>query len=166
MRNNHRPIPPGLSYAVERKAFGIALALTSLLSATLFFIHYSPARDNLYGYIQVGSDSQKILMTGVQIEDLSLILNRVLDPLLLLALCIPFWVLLHYLHYRRGSMSIYLMRRLPDRKLLHRQCWTLPLRCLALCAAVLLALLAIYVLIYIYATPAECLPLAYRRFVV
>ena len=79
-------------------------------------------------------------------------------------LFLPFWVGLHYAHYYRGSKSIYLMRRLPDRTLLHRQCWTLPLLALGLTLLVLVLLPALYYLIYRYATPAQCLPLAYRRF--
>ena len=159
-----RQLPPGLSYTRERNAFLRALAAVSALSLLLFLSgRYLPARKELFSYRRVGGQSVATLIPGAQLPDLLQLLDRVLDPLLLLLLFVPFWVLLHYRHYRRGSMSIYLMRRLPDRTLLHRQCWTLPLVGLVLTLGTILVLLLLYALIYILATPAVCLPPAYRR---
>ena len=158
-------VPPGLSYKRERNTMLRVLAVMTLLSVLIFLLsRYLPARRELFDHIRIGGKLVSTLIPGAQIQDFPQVMNRVLDPMLIAMLLAPVQVLLHYLYYRRGSMSIYLMRRLPDRGLLHRQCWTLPLLGLALTITITLILLGIYLLIYIYATPAACLPLAYRRF--
>ena len=156
-----RILPPGLNLRTERNAFLFALAAVSLITTGIFFLRYSSARDALFRH----SGRKPFLIPDAMMEEFPVLLDRVFVPLLLLMLFTPFWVLLHVLHYRRGSMSIYLMRRLPDRSLLHQQCWTLPLLGLLLTVLTTLLLLGIFTLVYIYATPAACLPLAYRRFV-
>lgn len=163
-RTSDRIIPPGISTASEKKLYFIALGICSLLSIALFALRYFPAREALFVNNYASGKAVSVLIPGAVIEDFPALLHRVFDPLFLLMALTPFVVLLHYLHYRRGSMSIYLMRRLPDRKLLHQQCWTLPLIALGLTALTTLLLLFFYFLIYLFATPAQCLPMAYRRF--
>ena len=158
MQNNmDQLLPPGLSLAQERKWYFLSLGATSLISTAIFLSHYTTARSNLFSQ----HFSRTMLIPGAMIEPFSVLLDHVMDPLILLLLCLPFWVVLHYLYFRQGSMSIYLMRRLPDRTLLHRQCWTLPVLGLMLVLLAGLLLLGIYYLIYRYATPAQCLSLAY-----
>lgn len=162
MKSNHsRWIPPGLSFASERHLFLVALSISSLLSAILFYVQYSQAWQTLFTRTY---NRPRTILPDAMMPDFRLLLPHVLDSLLLLMLLMPVLAVLHYLYYRRGSMSIYLMRRLPDRKLLHQQCLTLPLLGLALCILAALLLLAIYFLIYLYVTPAQCLPPVYRRF--
>ena len=63
-----------------------------------------------------------------------------------------------YLYFRKDSMSIYLMRRLPDKWELHRRCWGRPLIFFLQSLALILCLTAFYFLIYLLFTPAGCLP--------
>lgn len=63
-----------------------------------------------------------------------------------------------YLYHRKGSMSIYLMRRLPDSRELHRRCWGRPLIWVGRSVLLMTAILLFYVLVYIVFTPKECLP--------
>lgn len=160
MSSKYNQIPPGLSLSFERRLFLSALSGTSLLSVIFFYIRYSQARQALFMQVH----PTKVLIPGAVISDFSHLLHHVLTPLFLLMLLMPVFVVLHYLHYRRGSMSIYLMRRLPNRRLLHQQCWTVPLLGLGLCMLVTLLLLVLFLLIYMYATPSPCLPSVYRRF--
>ena len=160
--NSKRCVPPGLSLKQERNCFLWGLLAVSVVSLMIFALHYSNARALLFDPPRTGQE--KLLIPGAVIAEFSSLLIHVFDSLFLLILCLPFWVGLHYAHYRRGSMSIYLMRRLPDQSLLHRQCWTLPLLGLAAVLLTGLLLLGLYFLIYRCATPAQCLPLAYRRF--
>lgn len=76
-----------------------------------------------------------------------------------LVLCaMPLLALFAYLYHWRGSCSIYLMRRLPNRWELHRRCLTVPV-CGAVADLALLGLLwALCYLIYFLCTPAQCLP--------
>ncbi len=163
-RISDRMIPPGISAASEKTLYFIALGICSLLSMALFAFHYAPAREALFMNNYTSGKAVPVLIPGAVIEDFPVLLHRVFDPLFLLMALTPFVVLLHYLHYRQGSMSIYLMRRLPDGKLLHQQCWALPLVALGLTALTALLFLLFYFLIYLFATPAQCLPSAYRRF--
>ncbi len=74
-------------------------------------------------------------------------------------------LLLHYTYHYQGSKSIYLMRRLPDKGLMHRKAITLPIAEAVLTLLIALLIFTIYVLIYRYATPSEALPLdAWRMF--
>lgn len=79
-----------------------------------------------------------------------------LFPLVWLVMALE--VISAYGYHRMGSMSIYLMRRLPDRWELHRRCWTLPvLITLGSLASMGLIALVCYG-IYRGFTPAEWLP--------
>ena len=162
--NRDALLPPGLSPTLERKWFLVSLNAAWVLSAVIFQFRYSNARAPLFRASSYGGKTVRTVIPGTVIEDLGEVLHFVFAPLILLMLGMLLLALGHYLYYRQGSMSIYLMRRLPDRTLLHRQCLTLPLVGLLLCAAVVLALIFIYSAIYIYATPAQCLPALYRRF--
>jgi len=68
-------------------------------------------------------------------------------------------ILLNYRYHRKNSKSVYIMKRLPDRWEFHKRCLTLPFigMILAIVAAGVMGL--IYYGLYIYATPAQCLPL-------
>lgn len=63
-----------------------------------------------------------------------------------------------YAYHKKHSMSIYLMRRLPDRWELHRRCWGRPLIFTAGSFLLMGLVLAFYFLVYLILTPAECLP--------
>ena len=63
-----------------------------------------------------------------------------------------------YGSFRTGTMSIYLMRRLPDRWDLHRRCWGKPLILSLWGLGILAATVAFYFLIYVLFTPAGYLP--------
>lgn len=66
----------------------------------------------------------------------------------------------HYLYHRKDTMSIYLMRRLPDPMELHRRCWTMPILGTIGTPVMATVICAFYYLIYILATPRQCLPLS------
>lgn len=63
-----------------------------------------------------------------------------------------------YLYHRKGAMSIYLMRRLPDKWELHRRCWGRPLIYTAGSIGLMGLILLFYYMIYLLLTPAVCLP--------
>jgi len=63
----------------------------------------------------------------------------------------------HYLYHYQDSRSIYLMRRLPDRRELWRRCLTLPLLGLAACGVLSAIHVPAAYAIYIHSTPPQCL---------
>ena len=70
----------------------------------------------------------------------------------------PILVWRHYRFHTQDAMSVYTMRRLPDRWEYHRRCWTQPILS-AIAELLLYALLtALCWLIWYFATPAPCRP--------
>ena len=67
-------------------------------------------------------------------------------------------VMASYYYFKKDTMSIYLMRRLPDRWELHRRCWGKPLILSGLCLLIQAGLIALYFLIYLVFTPRGHLP--------
>lgn len=150
--------PPGTDIRRTVQVFLIALAAAVLLSGS-FLTRYRRAYNALFHWI--GQD--KVLVPDALMQDFNILLGNCFWAFPLLMLCLLALVVWNYLSYRQGSMSIYLMRRLPDRSLLHHQCWTLPLLGMAICILVCLGLLYIYHLIYLNCTPVQCLPASYGR---
>ena len=149
-----RHAPPGFPVQRERRFFLLCYGLSLVWSAGGWLLRYTSARNALYQYI----GRTKILAPGALMAPFGELLHRSFTGFALLAFVLAGAVLVHYSYYYKDAKPIYLMRRLPDRGLLHRQCWTLPLLGLALCAVTVLVLLGLYALIYHVFTPAECLP--------
>ncbi len=145
--------PPQADVGHEGLIFAIGAALAALYS-TIFLDRYFNARSDLYQWI----GDKKVLVEGLVMPEFSVLRVGVLNGFALLALSMLAAVLWHYMSYRVGSMSIYVMRRLPDQRVIHRQCWTLPILGAVLSGLAALLMLGIYYLVYLYATPAGCLP--------
>lgn len=77
---------------------------------------------------------------------------------LLAALAILSCGLWHYTYHYQGSKSIYLMRRLPNRRELLRRCLPLPLLGAALALLLGILTLALFYILYMTATPKAYLP--------
>ena len=152
--NTFRLAPPGVNLNHERTIFGLGGLAAILYAAAVWFGHYGDARDELYQ--QLGR--QKILIPGAQIAPFRDLLGTALAGFAVAVIMMLGMVVWNYQSYRQGSMSIYLMRRLPDKNLIHRQCWTYPVLGMALYVLTALVLLGIFYLVYRFATPAECLP--------
>ena len=65
----------------------------------------------------------------------------------------------YYSFHTQGAMSIYTMRRLPDRWELHRRCWMQPVLSTLAEFALFSVLTALCFALYYFATPAGHLPL-------
>lgn len=147
-----RHVPPGLNPRTERNVFFVGLAYAVLRSFGFFF----RLSDGLYR-LYTGTGEFRRLRSGAMMPDFVEILDSALLGFGLLALCMVVFLFDHYSYYRRGSKSIYLMRRLPNRWEQHRRCLTLPLAAIVLCALLALVLLCLYFLIYMLVTPEVCL---------
>ena len=82
------------------------------------------------------------------------ILGNCLGGYLILMIGMIFLGIYHYALHYRGSKSIYLMRRLPDQKELHRRCLTFPVAGILISLLLFLCLLAGYYCIYRFCTPS------------
>ena len=148
-----RCTPPGVDAAKECKHLILWLSLAAGLSLGTV-IRYLNARADLFETVA----GVRMLREGAVIADFHLLTGISFQGFVLLIPAILGLAVFHYAYYRRESMSIYLMKRLPDPAERHRRALTLPL--LAIAATVLLAawMRVIYFALYLLATPKICLP--------
>lgn len=154
-----RHLPPGWNWENLKSnlLWGHFFSSLTILS---FLSRYFRALDALYIYTQQPG--------GVLLREL--VPTRTITPFRYLILGTPWLGLVcftfvmaiqvwrYYASFSNGSMSIYLMRRLPDRMELHRRCWMQPL--LSAAAELLLfgALTGLCWLLWYFVTPAPCRP--------
>ena len=146
--------PPGISFAAERRWFAAGLVLAALWSLR-FVPGYLRALGALYETDRL--TGERSLLEGAVMPPFAEVLGSALAGFPVLALAMVFVAVLHYQSHVRGSRSILLMRRLPDRWELHRRCLAAPLLGLLAAAAAALALWLLYFAVYRLATPQECL---------
>ena len=70
--------------------------------------------------------------------------------------------LTHMQFHRKRSMSVYLMKRLPNPREYRIRCWGVPVLASLAALAEMALLFGIYYLIYLKFTPAQCLLAMYR----
>lgn len=136
------------------------IALTVAACRSLGFIgNYLDAWNALFTRRMTGSFREvRTLIAGATIRPFGWVVQDCFTLFPVFWLFMAAEVLACYAYHRQGSMSIYLMRRLPDRWELHRRCWGRPLIFTGLSLLLILALTALYFAIYLLFTPAECLP--------
>lgn len=154
-----RNSPPGIDLKQEWRVFLIGNIVSVCISFFAFIDKYIDARNQLFVY----EIDKKMLIEGAIIAPFSSLFSVYFSGFFLVACFLLGYVIHHYLYFRQDSMSIYLMKRLPDKRELHRRALTVP--CLAVLATIGVALAAIlfYFIIYILATPKACLPYAALR---
>ena len=155
-----RHLPPGWNWE-NLKANLIWGHFFSGLTMLSFLSRYFDAREALYAYTQHpnGTLLRELVPTRTIAPFHSLLQGWPLTGMWIFCLLMVFQVWRYYASFSTGTMSIYTMRRLPDKWELHRRCWTLPI--LSAAAEVLLfaALTLLCWLLYRFATPAGHLPL-------
>ena len=132
-------VPPGMEYKPEFRFYITGLVFSGLYSLS-FFIRYFDARYALYDHY----DYKSVLIDGVKIADFSSILGSALVGFGLLAVCMLGFIVYHYLYYRQGSKSIYLMKRLPSKIEIHKRAIALPLLAILGCLVMALTIMLIY----------------------
>lgn len=137
-------LPPGWPVRMELEFFFGAL-LAAFVWSLACPINLWNARSNLYYRTPSGRLMQR---TDTVVPSFESLLDASLWGFWILALALLGFVLMHYLYYRRDAKSIYLMRRLPDKGLLHRQCLTVPFWMILTVLVLGLVLLGLYNWIY------------------
>lgn len=149
-------IPPG--YDWDRLKAGLGWGYTLSALGTLPILHrYFYDRLSLYGTLP--DSTEKVLMPGTLVSAFG---EYWQDGPMYCFLCFLVYlaaqVVRNYRSHYTGSMSIYTMRRLPDKWELHRRCWTVPVLA-ALGALAMMAVLAgVYYWMYLMLTPDGHLP--------
>lgn len=154
-----RNSPPGMDLKPEWCVFLIGNIFSLLISFCDFMNRYTDARNQLFTYVI----DRRELIEGAVIVPFRNLLGPLFSGFFFVICFMLGCVIYRYSYYRQDSMSIYLMKRLSDRKELHRRALILPaLAILATLAAALVAVL-LYFMIYLLATPRACLPYAALR---
>ncbi|MBQ4562859.1 MAG: hypothetical protein IJA58_00090, partial [Lachnospiraceae bacterium] len=156
--------PPGLYWEREAKWVEAGVLGTAVLAILVFLVRCLTTVGNLYEYkwkLAENGAYQKVgygLKDGAMMPAVSELLGGSRIGFALVGLLIVIFAVNHYRHYRQESMSIYLMKRLPNRWEYHRRNLTLPVMFMgAVLAAMVLTELICYGG-YLALTPAGCLP--------
>lgn len=154
-------LPPGISAKQERSILVTGLALSIGWAALSYLYTYTMAVSRLY----LTMNGQRILDPAARMADFGQVFQFTPAGYLILAVWLltrGFWF---QAYHRQGSMSIYLMRRLPDPREYTRRCWTVPLAGIGGCLVLTVVTTALCYLIYVKCTPASCLvPGQWTRF--
>ena len=151
-----RNSPPGIDLGQEWRVFLIGNIASVIVSLFAFLAKYIDARDQLFVY----EIDRKILKEGAIIAPFSSLFSIYFLGFVLVALFLLGYVIYHYSYFRQESMSIYLMKRLPDKRELHKRALTVPVLAVLATICVALAAVLLYFVIYLLATPRACLPFA------
>lgn len=150
-----RNTPPGM----ERKnefTYAILGAIVTFVISLSFIPSYLAAREKLY--IILTPMSEPVLRDGVIMDSFLSLLLPCIAPMIIVAVSFLVFIIRAYRYYTEGSMSVYLMKRLPKRSELHRRAILIPLIMTASMLVFSLVLTFIYYLIYILFTPEGRLP--------
>lgn len=153
MKHLTRWIPLGLDPKVQRGWIGKGLLLGAAGNLR-FSLAYAAARRALYQRTPAGPR----LLPDAVMEPFSTLLQWGLYGCFAAAAAMAALALYYWRWHYRGSRSIYLMRRLPDRWELWRRCLGLPLLGAGLFLLEALALWLLDLGIYWCLTPRQCLP--------
>lgn len=147
--------PMGIDPNMEIKYLLFGLACACLWSIFSFGSHYLEALQALY----YSHTQYRVLIPGA-------VMTGFFDLLLggeflfsMVCLVMPLLAVYHYRFHRQGAMTVYLMRRLPNRWEYHRRCLAIPALGVVTALALQGLLAILFYLVYRIVTPARCLPM-------
>ncbi len=154
MKNKiERYFPLGYNYKAEIVVTVLTYIGTSLTSAWWYFMFMNATVSDMYEYIGgekiLVENAQDYIAPFVSYLLLSMYVFAVI-PVLSLALG-----LYHYLYHYQHSKSIYLMKRLPDRKELYIRCFSIPVFIVIIGVLIMVFLTGLYFGYYIKIIPQE-----------
>lgn len=148
-----RYLPPGAELSQEIYGFLGMLGIIFLGNIS-FLGRYGEALGSLYTY----QGHSRILIRGAKIAGFDSLMSHSLGGLRILVIYCILISIVHYMSFSRGSKSIYLMKRLPQRGEMTKRCVLLPLMEIAAGIVFCLLLLLLNLGIYYLITPKICLP--------
>lgn len=145
--------PPGMDLKHEKLTFVWGIILSAVYSAFCFFARFTAVYSDLYMYIE----EKPVLNVNAVMPDFRALIGLSFIGFLITSLIMAGFSFYHYAYYKHGSMSIYLMKRLPKKSELHKRSLTLPIIAVLLCIITVFLLLLIYFALYMLITPKACL---------
>lgn len=160
---SHR-VPPGYDWEKELSWVRGALICAVIFGSFLFLIRLGVGISNLYeqkwepaengGYVSTGI----VLKEDAVMREVSALLAQTRVGFALTGVLLVMMVVSHYRYYRQGSMSIYLMKRLPDKGEYHRRNFNFILVLAMVSLAVMVVMSLTHYGMYLLFTPKGCLP--------
>lgn len=122
----------------------------------LFTVEYKMSWYSLHTF---GKNGKLVVIDGAMMPSFAEMVSGYLNGFYLLAILMLEAILFNYWYHRKGSKSVYIMKRLPNPWEYHKRCITLPL--LGAINAIIMAglMMLVYYGIYMHNTPAQCMPL-------
>ena len=160
---SHR-VPPGFDWEKELSWVWGALICAVVFGSFVFFVGCANAVSNLYEQKWEPSANGGFVSTGwglkatAMMPAISTLLAHTRAGFVLLGVLLVVLLVSHYRYYRQGSMSIYLMKRLPDRREYRRRNLSLILILAAVSLAVMVVMSLTHYGMYLLFTPKGCLP--------
>lgn len=145
--------PPGMDLWQEKTVFLWGLILSAFYSVFHFFAEYISAYNELF----IRQGKKYILDTTAEMRSFGSLTGYSFIGFAAVIVIMAGFVIYHYAYYRQGSMSIYLMKRLPEKREIHIRALTLPLAAAAVCFLTACLLLGIFFAVYMLVTPKACL---------
>lgn len=144
--------PPGFDTDKEVRMYITGLVLMLVFSLNFFWDYYD-AYDALFHWVK----EEKVLLTGVVMQNFSEILGDNLRGFYLYCIVIAVMVLQHYWYYYQGSKSIYVMKRLKNPMEIHRRAWVIPLLGIVVTLLIAFVVMMLYFEFYMIVTPKQCI---------
>ena len=148
-----RNTPPGMNLHQEFLLFLLGNISAFLVSVVGFLKQYTAARERLFMYV----NEQRVLIRGAEMVPFRALIDTYFLGFALVALLHLGFVFYHYAYFRQGSMSIYLVRRLPQKCEYRRLLSAVPSLAALATAIIAFATILLCYVIYLLATPAASL---------
>ena len=145
--------PPGMELKQEKKLFIWGMFLSILYSIFYWSAKYIEAYNSLFVY----KNGMLLLNVNAEMPYFRALLGHSFIGFAILSVIVFGFIVYHYIYYRQGSMSIYLMKRIPKKSELHIRALAIPVIVVVLCFITAFILLMIYFAIYMLVTPKACL---------
>ena len=146
--------PPGINSKQQFHLFLFGNIISFIFSFFTFIAKYINARAELFSY----TGSMRIRIEGAIMIPFRNLINLHFSGYYLVAVAMLCFIIYHYSYYRQNSMSIYLMKRLPNKWERHKRAITIPLLAAFATMGIFLATILFFYNIYFIATPKACLP--------
>lgn len=150
-----RNSPPGVDTSQLKRIFIFGSVTSFIIGIMVFLIKYVSQYNNLFMYDQSG---KAVLIKDAVISRFPIIIGNSMIGFAITAICCLCFIPYYILYYRQGSMSIYLMKRLPQRSELYRSILVVPIMFAIFAMLFAIISTAICLALYITVTPRACLP--------
>lgn len=151
-----RYLPLGIDKEAEQTQYWLAIVVGGLYSSISFLFWFTDGRQGLYEW----QSGKATLIENARMPSFSSLTDGCMLGFVLTVAVLIYQLINHYLYQysNQGSKCIYLMKRIPNKWEMHKRSLTLPLIGMLNMFVIMGLLRAIYLAVYMFCTPQQCLP--------